>query len=326
YPIFMFAKDSTIVAYKFYIDRIRIKPKTKEKRDWSKENFIGIKVKDISGKKGNEGWIVKIVEKYSDGFPKIVVVQWNGYASIEFVLHPERDENIMEGLLFKCPHCKYNLEEPYDPAIENTCPSCGKYLWKNSETIPLIEEPQEVKNVIDALKDTSYTIGETLQIEKFEERKKTASKFAELERINWGASPGARKLMLGEYFTKMRLYRIDQPIVAQVLTLLIKMQRFSIQDIVNRFPKEYKHTVGHWFRKDFGGSIPIPEDIKLLRSILNSENKILDILERTALKFQTVKISIKGKNPGDFFEDMDEDDLTIYLKKTFLPSREYIKI
>ncbi|MEM3503807.1 MAG: hypothetical protein QW134_06250, partial [Nitrososphaeria archaeon] len=83
---------------------------------------------------------------------------------------------------------------------------------------------------------------------------------------------------------------------------------------------------GHWFRKDFGGSIPIPEDIKLLRSILNSENKILDILERTALKFQTVKISIKGKNPGDFFEDMDEDDLTIYLKKTFLPSREYIKI
>ncbi|MEM3859584.1 MAG: site-specific DNA-methyltransferase [Candidatus Micrarchaeaceae archaeon] len=326
YPIFMFAKDSTIVAYKFYIDRIRIKPKTKEKRDWSKENFIGIRVKDISGKKVNEGWIVKIVEKYSDGFPKIVVVQWNGYASIEFVLHPENDENIMEGLLFKCPHCKYDLEEPYDPAIENTCPSCGGYLWKNSETIPLIEEPQEVKNVIDTLKYTSYFIGETLQIEKFEERKKTASKFAELERINWGASPGARKLMLGEYFTKMRLYRIDQPIVAQVLTLLRKKQRFSTQDIVNRFPKEYKHTVGHWFRKDFGGSIPIPEDIKLLRRTLNLENKILDILERTALKFQTVKISIKGKNPEDFFDDMDEDDLTMYLKKTFLPSREYIKI
>ena len=30
----MFAKDSTKVEYKFYLDRVRVKPKTKENRNW----------------------------------------------------------------------------------------------------------------------------------------------------------------------------------------------------------------------------------------------------------------------------------------------------
>ena len=71
----------------------------------------------------------------------------------------------------------------------------------------------------------------------------------------------------------------------------------GIQDIINKLPKEYRHTVGHWFRRDFGGSIPIPEDIKLIKRIFDVQDGLLKILERTALKFQTVKTSIKGKNP-----------------------------
>ncbi len=35
-----------------------------------------------------------------------------------------------------------------------------------------------------------------------------------LDRLNWGASPRARKLILGEYFTKTRLYKLEQNIVA----------------------------------------------------------------------------------------------------------------
>ncbi|HDM25417.1 MAG TPA: hypothetical protein ENG24_02340, partial [Thermoplasmatales archaeon] len=254
YPIFMFARDSTRVAYKFYLDRVRIKPKTEENRDWHKENFVGTKVRDISGKKTRKGWIVKILERYDDGFPKIVVVQWNGYASVEVVLHPEKDEYIMEGLVFRCPKCRTKLEEPYDPVGENICPSCGTHLWKSVETISLIEEPREIKKVIEEVEEGNYFVGEIIEIEQFEKRKITTSKFAEIERINWGASPGARKLMLGEYFTKMRLYRIDQPTVAQYLTILRKSKRMSIKDIIDKLPREYKHTVGHWFRKDFGGS------------------------------------------------------------------------
>jgi len=122
----------------------------------------------------------------------------------------------------------------------------------------------------------------------------------------------------------MRLYRIDQPIVAQYLTLLRKSKNMGIQDIINKLPKEYRHTVGHWFRRDFGGSIPIPEDIKLIKRIFDVQDGLLKILERTALKFQTVKTSIKGKNPGDFIELKDEE-LFNFLKKLFTPSPEYLK-
>lgn len=326
YPIFMFAKDSTVVAYKFYIDRIRTRPKTIENRSWLKEVFVGMNVRDISGKKIRKGRILKIIESYNDGFPKIVVVKWDGYASVEFVLHPEKDEFLMEGLIFKCPQCLAELTEPYDPAGENTCPSCNINLWSNIKNMPLVEEPKEIKHVINDLKEVDFPMGEILDIVKFKERKVTTSKFTELDRINWGASPGARMLMLGEYFTKMRLYRIDQPTVAQFLTLLRKSKGMSVQDVIDKLPKEYRHTVGHWFRKDFGGSIPIPEDIKLLKKILGIENNLLSILERTALKFQTVKTSIKGKNPGDFIENMEENDLVKYLRKIFVSPQEYIKI
>ena len=319
YPVFMFARDVTRVEYKFYLDRVRIKTKTEGNRNWWREDFIGVKVRDISGKKTKEGRIVKIIERYGDGFPKIVVVQWNGYASIEFVLHPNEDEFIMEGLIFKCPKCKSKLDEPYDPVGENRCPSCGTLLWNSVETIPSIEEPGEIVDVIKKIEDANYNVGEVIKIEEFERRKKTKSKFVELERINWGASPGARKIMIGEYFTKMRLYRVDQPMVAQYLTILRKHRGLSIQDVVKRLPKSYRHTVGHWFRKDFGGSIPISEDIPLLKEIFGVEDNLLNVLERKALKFQTVKASIKGKNPGDFIEGLN--DLIGYFRRLYTPSQ-----
>jgi hypothetical protein len=141
-----------------------------------------------------------------------------------------------------------------------------------------------------------------------------------------GASPGARKLMLGEYFTKMRLYRIDQPTVAQFLTILRNSKNMTVQDVIKKLPKEYLHTVGHWFRKDFGGSIPIPDDVDLLKEIFKVEDGLLRALERTALKFQTVKASIKGKNPGDFLEFKDELNLINFLRKLLLPSQDYVKL
>ena len=66
--------------------------------------------------------------------------------------------------------------------------------------------------------------------------------------------------------------------------------------MINCFPSNYKHTVGHWFRKDFGGSIPLPQDIKILKDILDDPINFLTLLEKTALKFQTVKTSTK-ENP-----------------------------
>ena len=132
--------------------------------------------------------------------------------------------------------------------------------------------------------------------------------------------------MLGEYFTKMRLYRADQPTIAQYLTILRRSKGMSLQDTINKLPKEYLHTVGHWFRKDFGGSTPIPKDVRLLKRVLGLKNNILNVLERSALKFQTVKASVKGKNPGDFIENVNEEKLTTYLEKLFAPSQQYVKV
>jgi DNA modification methylase len=327
FPIFMFARDSTIVAYKFYLDRIRIKPKTKEKRTWTDDEFIGMKVRDISGKNSRNGWIVKILDKYKDGFPKVVVVQWDENVSIEFVIHPEKDELLMEGLKFFCPKCKTELTDPYDPIGDNTCQSCRTNLWKSIDTIPIIKEPEEILESTKELEVNKYSVGQVVSVKDFEKRKiLSTSKFSSLERINWGASPGARKLMFGEYFTKMRLYRIDQPIVAQYLTLLRKSKNMTIQDVTNKLPEEYYYTVGHWFRKDFGGSIPIPEDVKLIKKIFGVQDGLLKILERTALKFQTVKTSIKGKNPGDYINNKNIENLNNFLKALYTPSYEYTKM
>lgn len=326
YPVFMFARDSTIVAYKFYLDRIRTPPKTEEQRDWSKEDYIGMRVLDISGKNSREGWIVKILESYDNGFPRLVVVHWDGSASLEIVLDPEKDESLMEGLVFKCPKCMTRLEEPFDPSGENLCPHCSLRLWSKLDTVPIIDEPTEITRVTAKLRDGDYTVGEVLKIEQFKRSRNTSSKFAELDRVNWGASPGARKTMIGEYFTKMRLYRIDQPTLAQYLTILRIERGQSVQNIVDKLPKEYKHTVGHWFRKDFGGSIPIPEDIKLLKRALDMKTTLLEVLERTALKFQTVMASGKGRNPGDFIECQDEGKLASYLRKLYVPPQRYVKV
>jgi len=327
FPIFMFVRDTTKIVYRFYIDRVRVKSSNKNTQEQNHNDLIGIKVKDRSGKKSTEGVIAKIVDRYEDNFPKIVVVQWDGYASVELVLHPQKDEFIMEGLVFLCPKCKSELTEIYDPLSKNSCPFCRIELWKNFETIPLIEEPEEIKTIVKQFKKYNYFLGEVESIKKFKNKKITNSKFLELKRINWGASPGARKLMLGEYFTKMRLYKIEQPIVAQYLNLLRISKGLTIEDIIKKLPKKYFHTVGHWFRKDFGGSIPVPEDVKLLKEIFEIETPLFDILERTVLKLQTVKEYIKGKNPGDFFEinyrNRATNQIDLFLKKLYLPDHSY---
>ncbi|MCB1189456.1 MAG: hypothetical protein KDK90_03440 [Leptospiraceae bacterium] len=69
--------------------------------------------------------------------------------------------------------------------------------------------------------------------------------------------------------------------------------------LTNLFPKEYKHTVDHWLRKDFGGSIPVPEDWESLTKILNIENSYTNYVCKTALKLQKVKQG-EHKLPEDF--------------------------
>ena len=136
--------------------------------------------------------------------------------------------------------------------------------------------------------------------------------------MNWGASPGARSIMLEECFSLMRLYKIEHPIIAKYLKLILNRKELSLKKLENQFPNSYKHTIGHWFRTDFGGSIPIPSDISKLREVLG-DDPIWNILEKTILKLQIVKTSLKGKNPGDFLNTKNKKEIFDYLKKLYEP-------
>ncbi|HOI77055.1 MAG TPA: site-specific DNA-methyltransferase [Methanofastidiosum sp.] len=324
YPIFVFANDSTIVPYKFYIDRIRVDPLMKNEFDWDKIKFIGMKVKSSFSKETKEGTIVEILKNYEDGFPKIVCVQWNGKASIEFVIHPGEDEFLMEGLKFLCPFCHTTLKEIFNPISKTKCPNCKKELLNGKDSIPTIIEPEQIEIELENLKSIYSPIGKIIEINSFENKKKTSSKFADVKRVNWGASPGARKIMEGDYFAKMRLYRMDQPTIAKILSIIRESKDFKIKDLLEVFPDNYLHTVGHWFRTDFGGSVPKNEDAEKLEEVIGNGEKIWEILKRTALKFQTVKSSIKGKNPGDFIFDLSDEELINYLRLLFMTPNDYI--
>jgi hypothetical protein len=119
---------------------------------------------------------------------------------------------------------------------------------------------------------------------------------------------------------------VDQPTIAQYLTSYRESKNIKISEIVENLPEGYHHTVGHWFRKDFGGSIPIPEDVEKIKEMLEIDGSVLKVLERTALKFQTVKSSIKGRNPGDFIETDDCESLETILKLLYLPPNEYLRV
>ena len=124
-------------------------------------------------------------------------------------------------------------------------------------------------------------------------------KFKNEKRKNWGASPGARASLEEDYFSKRRLYNVDQVLVADYLNLKRKKKNLTKKELTEIFPAKYKHTVGHWLRKDFGGSIPIKEDWKILDKVLDLDKFFSNYVCKTALKLQTVSNG-KYKLPEDF--------------------------
>jgi len=174
-------------------------------------------------------------------------------------------------------------------------------LWTNGKNLPVFKEPKEVLERVQLTR-------------KYKNKKQT-------EKIDFSPIKKSER----SYFSKTRMYRIDQASVAQFLNILRKELNLKISHIMKKFPPEYKHTINHWFRNDFSGSIPLPEDITALSSIMQNNTTLFGVLSRRTLKFQSTKVSIKGRNPGDFIENFSEKDLVTFLKKTYMPPAEYIK-
>lgn len=127
----------------------------------------------------------------------------------------------------------------------------------------------------------------------------SSSKFIGNE-INRGASPGARKILYGDYYTKQRKYKFTTAMELEVIEYLRqyrKKKNISAKEIDVKLKK--KDTAGHWFRLDNGRSLPSPEDWLSLKKILDFDDKYDKIMTEQHYVLQTVKNHPNGKNPGN---------------------------
>ena len=142
------------------------------------------------------------------------------------------------------------------------------------------------------------------KVEEFNntQRKKYNGKFSG-EKINMGASPGARK-SLGISYSKQRVHKITYEKETEIIKYLRdkrKAKKISTKKIDDFF--EYKDTAGHWFRLDKGGrSLPKPEDWGKLKKILGLDSRYDKIMTEVHYVLQIVKPHPNGKNPGDVWE------------------------
>lgn len=153
----------------------------------------------------------------------------------------------------------------------------------------------------------------TLSIEEYEKWKGKINnngngykgKFKNTNKINLGASPGARLSVNGEFYSKQRKHKIDNQLELEIINFIKsyrKKEGISSKEIDRIFG--YKDTVGHWFRTDRGGRcLPKPEDWFKLKEILGiKEDKYDKIMTEEHYVLQTVKPHELGKNPGDVWD------------------------
>ena len=153
----------------------------------------------------------------------------------------------------------------------------------------------------------------TLSIEEYEKLKGKINgngkgyngKFKNTNKINLGASPGARMSVNGEFYSKQRKHKIDNNLELEIINFIKEYRKkkgISTKEIDKIF--SYKDTAGHWFRTDRGGRcLPKPEDWFKLKEILGiKEDRYDKIMTEQHYVLQTVKPHELGKNPGDVWD------------------------
>ena len=171
---------------------------------------------------------------------------------------------------------------------------------------------QQQENLFIEKNNNGNELPLTLSIEEYEKlenknnnKSEYNGKFKTTNKINLGASPGARLSVNGEFYSRQRKYKIDDELELEIISFIKnyrKNKSISIKEIDKIFG--YKDTAGHWFRTDRGGRcLPKPEDWFQLKEILGiKEIKYDKIMEEEYYVLQTVKPHELGKNPGDVWD------------------------
>jgi len=153
----------------------------------------------------------------------------------------------------------------------------------------------------------------TLSVEEYDKLKNKINgngnnyggKFKNTNKINLGASPGARLSVYGEFYSKQRKHKIDGNLELEIIKFIKEYRKrkgISTKEIDKLFG--YRDTAGHWFRTDKGGRcLPKPEDWFKLKEILGiKEDRYDKIMTEEHYVLQTVKPHELGKNPGDVWD------------------------
>lgn len=300
FPIFFIVKDTKRIKYHFNLDAIRISHRCNDILDWWSTNFVGYNVIDTFRTKNltDYGKVSKILYFYQDGMPRLLETNWEDGRSEQIpVAH---NDYFNKSIKFHCPTCNSEIKHYYHYNSYISCENCSCTLWKSKNTIPKLVVSDKYQ-----IQDFSGYVREQLKV--LERTKEYKGKFKDVKKINLGASPGARSSTQEPYFSVQRLYKVYQPMICDYLNIHRIELDLSKSDLTSIFGKDYKHTVGHWLRKDMGGSIPNINDWMKLKEILGLDDQYTRLVCEKGLKFQVVKASHKGKNPGDFHIGSIED-------------------
>jgi len=269
YPVFMLVHDNKTHKYNFNYKSLSLNHKSLEEINYRNINFIGYKVENNIQKKKIKGVVIEIIERHNNGLPKYVKVLWDNNAlTREYVINDIEEIN-------------NNIE---------------LFQFKGYVSVKELTEFVEIDNII------GENISNNQVVEKNATTKNYNGKFNNVERKNWGASPGARSSVEEEFFAVQRLYNVNQNIIADYLNYIRTKNNLTKKAFTELFPKEYKHTVGHWLRKDFGGSIPVKEDWDLLEKHFDIDINIKKYACKSGLKLQTVS-KTKYKIPDDVIDE-----------------------
>jgi len=209
-----------------------------------------------------------------------------------------------------------HMPSPVKNRFSNTWESVFFFV-KNRESKKYYFNLDEIRVEHKTKEEKKSNLPETLSIEEFEKLKDKLNlkvapsngngyngKFKGTKKINLGASPGARSVVNGEYYSLQRKFDIDDELKFEIIRYLRKKRaekNISAKEVDECFG--YKDTAGHWFRLDEGGSsLPKPEDWIKLKKLLDLDEKYDEIMITQNYVLQTVRQHPNGKNPGDMWQ------------------------
>jgi DNA modification methylase len=249
------------------------------------EDFLGAMIEDNLTFRDKRNGIVIGVDKNNN----FILVEWGGgkREEIEVIEYPHE-------IKFRCTNCD-NYLTYWDIHLSYANEKSFKCKFCQSKNLP---KPYILKPKFKLNNDwvTTFSISPKTKITSA----KGSEKYKRAQLLT--SSPAGRIAITGEKFIIKRKYKFPQPLIADYLKYHFRKNNLKPEDIDKYLG--YKHTVGHWLRKDFsywgkGGSLPRPGDWFKLKEILNLDNTYDDLMTSIAAVFSTIKEHPRGKNIGD---------------------------